>query len=224
VAYPEQVSWSNPRLTLPAYRFADAARLAQTSAPTIARWYRGYAVPGHRMEPVLPSDGTTLLSYLQLVEVAFVATFRRRGVDLDGLREAHRYLREMFGTEYPFALGRLKTDGVHVLADFDGRLVAADKGGQVFWSEAVGERADQFDYEHGVALRWHPRGRGSLILVDPRIAFGAPIVESAGVPTSALRQRYRGGDSAEYLAEDYGIPLEAVDEALEIEGTARLAA
>jgi len=75
----KSAGWRNRRLYLPAYRFSEAARLAGTAPQTIARWYRGYEVPGHRMQPVLPSDGSPLLSYLQLVEVAFVATFRGLG-------------------------------------------------------------------------------------------------------------------------------------------------
>src|SRR5215469_2757965 len=86
-----QTGWQNRRLYLPAYRVSEAARLANTTAQTITRWYRGYEAPGHRMRRVLPSDGSPLLSYLQLVEVAFVATFRRLGIKLDALRRAREY-------------------------------------------------------------------------------------------------------------------------------------
>src|SRR5712691_8589207 len=130
--------WTNHRLYLPAYRYSEAARLAGTTAQTISRWYRGYQAPGHRMRPVLPSDGTSLLSYLQLVEVAFVADFRRGGVKLDRLRQAHEYCRKTFSSEYPFAQYRFKTDGVHVFAEFmeheggwsnEELLIITDKGG-----------------------------------------------------------------------------------------------
>jgi uncharacterized protein (DUF433 family) len=225
--------WRNPRLHLPAYRFSDAARLAQTSATTIARWYRGYSAPGHQMAPVLPVGPEPRLSYLQLVEAALVADFRREGVRLERLRRAHEYLRETRGVEYPFAQWDFRTDGVHVfadaeqvggLADASGRLIATDMAGQLAWGEVIQHRLDQFDYEQGVAVRWHPRGRGNVVLVDPRIAFGAPIIATAGVPTSVLKQRVQGGETISYLADDYKITEAEVMAALEVEGAALLAA
>jgi uncharacterized protein (DUF433 family) len=221
--------WKSYRLYLPAYRLAEAARLTGTTGQTISRWYRGYSVPGHRMKPVLPSDGTPLLSYLQLVEVAFVADFRRSGVKLDRLRQAHEYCRKTFSSEYPFAQYRFKTDGVHVLAEFmeheggwrsDEHLITTDAGGQVVWVPAIRERLDQFDYEHNVAFRWHPRGRSSVILIDPRIAFGAPVIGDTGLPTWVVKERYEAGEELQEIEEDFDIARPQVEAALEFEGVA----
>ena len=225
---PDRPGWTNWRLYLPAYRFAEAARLAQTTPQTIARWYRGSAAPGHRMRPVLPSDGGRLLSYLQLVEVAFVADFRQLGVTLDRLRRAHEYLRKTFQAEFPFAQFRFKTDGVHVLAEFasyrDGalgkRLVVADQAGQLVWPELIADRLQQFDYEDGLAVRWHPRGRETPILIDPRVAFGAPTVAGTGVATWIARERFEAGETPEDIEADFGLTQEQLAAALAFEGVA----
>jgi uncharacterized protein (DUF433 family) len=206
--------WPNQRLYLPAYRFADAARLARTTPQSVTRWFRGYSVPGHRMEPVLPMA--------QLVEAAFVASFRYLGVDLDRLRRAHRYLRERFDIEHPFAAYRFATDGVHVLTQFGEEMVAVDQGGQLAMAEVIRARAAEFDYEDGLALRWRPRGPDSVVLVDPRIAFGAPSVQ--GVPTSVLKERSRAGEAVDEIAEDYDLPPSAVLAALDFEGVSSEAA
>ncbi len=214
------------RLYLPAYRYAEAARLVQTTPQTISRWYHGYEAPGHRMRPVLPIQQAGLLSYMQVVEVAFVADFRRLGVSLDSLRRAHEYLRKTFQVEYPFAQLDVKTDGVSVLAEYvayeGGRtlrgLLAADRGGQLVWPEAIQQRFDQFDYEHRLAVRWHPRGRENPILVDPRIAFGAPIIEQAGIATWIIRERYEAGEEIPEIEEDFGVTREQVAAALAFEG------
>ena len=124
------------------------------------------------MQPVLPVQQAGLLSYMQVVEVAFVADFRRLGVRLQSLRQAHEYLRKTFSVEYPFAQLDVRTDGVSVLAEYvahEGgrtlrRLLAADRGGQLVWPEAIQQRFEQFDYEHHLAVRWHPRGRDNPVL------------------------------------------------------------
>jgi uncharacterized protein (DUF433 family) len=214
------------RLYLPAYRYAEAARLVQTTAQTVSRWYHGYDAPGHRMRPVLPVRQAGLLSYMQVVEVAFVADYRRLGVRLDSLRQAHAYLRKAFRVEYPFAQLDVKTDGVSVLAEYvahEGgralrRLIAADRGGQLIWPEAIQQRFDQFDYEHRLAVRWHPRGRENPIVVDPRIAFGAPIIRPAGIATWAIRERYEAGEEIPEIEDDFGVTREQIAAALAFEG------
>jgi uncharacterized protein (DUF433 family) len=179
------------------------------------------------MKPVLPSDGMALLSYLQLVEVAFVATFRKLGVKLEALRRAHEYSVKTLHSEYPFAQLSFKTDGVHVfhtLAEYengdfpDERLIATEIGGQLVRGPAVADRIEQFDYEEGLALRWHPRGRESVILVDPRIAFGAPIIGETGVPTWVVKDRVQAGEELEEIEEDFDLSRSQIEEALAFEG------
>src|SRR5437763_4535397 len=95
---------------------------------------------------------------------------------------------------------RVATEGTSLLAnvlsspgsrDF---LAVADRGGQLVWIEAISKRAAQFDHENGLALRWHPWGRDNIILIDPRIAFDAPVVGDTGIPTYVIRERYKAGE------------------------------
>ena len=221
--------WQNRRLYLPAYRVSEAARLANTTAQTITRWYRGYEAPGHHMRPVLPSDGSLLLSYLQLVELAFVATFRRLGIRLEALRRAREYSVKTLNSEFPFAQLRFTTDGVHLfhtLAEYDDndlqdeRMIATDTGGQLVWGPAVADRISQFEYEDGLALRWHPRGRDSVILVDPRIGFGAPVILGTGIPTWVIKDRVQAGEDLAEIGDDFGLSPAQVKEALSFEDVA----
>src|SRR5205814_4431624 len=130
-------------IELGAYRPAEVARYAGTTTATVARWFHGYAAPGHRMAPVLPRGGGGLLSFVELVEVAFVADFRRLGMALDRLRQAHDYLRTTLEVAHPFAQLRFRTDGAHLLAPFGDELVAADAAGQLAWVTSIAERIDQ---------------------------------------------------------------------------------
>jgi len=218
----------NHRLYLPAYRYSEVARFARTSAATVRRWYRGYEVPGHHMEPVLPTGHENLLSYIQLVETVFVVNFRRAGVKLDALRHAHDYLRATFAYEYPFAQLKLRTDGKNVLAETlpasESLLIIANKNGQLVWREAVCEQFEQFDYDDGLALRWHLRGRDNVVLIDPRIAFGTPVIENTGVPTYVIKERFAAGENIDDIRDDYGISLRQIEQALDFEGVRTTAA
>lgn len=187
---------------------SDAARYAGANVNTVAYWHYhegefGPALPGkERKRP---------LSYLQLVEVAFVATFRRLGVPLQRIRRAREYAAQTLNSEFPFAEYRWQTEGKHVLIELQeiergadlGRLVVADAGGQISWQPMIGERFAQFDYEHGIALAWHVAGLASPVVIDPRIAFGAPTVK--GIPTWALKGRLVAGESLEEIHDDFGL-------------------
>jgi len=164
------------------------------------------------------------LSYLQLVEVAFVSRFRRLGVPLQKIRKARDYFAKRFEAEYPFAQLRVKTDGHHVLmemleiepdSDIE-KLIVGDRDGQLAWRDVVAERFLEFDYEEELALVWHVDGRHSPILIDPRVLFGAPQIR--GVPTWAVRGRRLAGEPPEEIAEDFGLDVTEVETALGFEG------
>lgn len=216
-------------LSLPAYRYSEAAQFAQTTPQSVSRWFRGYRAIGHQMTPVFPLPAPDLLSYLQLIETSLVATFRRLGVKLEELRRAHAYMRTQFGVEYPFARIELMTDGKDIFTHGDfvsnpDALVVLNREGQLAWVAVLGDRFAQFDYEDAVAMRWHPRGREHPIVIDPRISFGAPTVEGTGVPTYIVSERYIAGEDMRIIEEDFHLSPRQVREALEFEGLSPQAA
>ncbi len=209
------------RLYLPAYRVGDVARYTHTTARTIENWhYRetdsGITLPGReRRRP---------LSYLELVEVAIVAIFRHFGVPLASIRRTRDYFAQTFQEEYPFAVYRFKTDGFHLLMNLKEfepdvdieRLIVADRAGQLGWERMMADRLFEFDYEEELAIKWHVAGRQSPVLIDPRVAFGAPMVR--GIPTWVLKGRWTAGESIEDIKVDFELESEEIQHGLEFEG------
>ena len=224
------------RLYLPAYGVGEAAQLAGIHRTTVSRWfYAGSSRPGRRCGRVLADkDQGCPLSYLQLVEVAFVATLRNMGVQLSRIRVARDYLRKIFDVEYPFAMRRLKTDGARILIDLraeEGQwinrlLVEASAHGQIIWAEPILDRIEEFDWDdvRQLAMRWFPRGRNARLVVDPQIQFGAPILRDSAVPTLVVKGRFEAGESMKEIEEDFGIDEAAIREALVFEGIQPLVA
>lgn len=209
------------RLYLPAYRISDAARYAGVAAQTVTHWHHGDSLLG----PALPGHQKRRhLSYLQLVEVAFVATFRKLGVSLQRIRKARAYAAQVLNAEYPFAEYKWLTEGYHAmlnLIDVDddasiGNLIVGDAHGQIAWQEMVGARFAQFDYEEDIALTWYVDGRDSPVVIDPRISFGAPTVK--GIPTWVLKGRSSAGEDIEDIMDDFGLGEEEITRGLAFEG------
>ena len=224
------------RLDLPAYRVSEAARYVGVHPNTVSSWH-------YRGNPVL--HGRTKgrpLSYLELIEVAFVAFFRRLKIDVDHIREARNYINASKGKswfdsapsseirdcprrldlvqaptlsvedqkvkgmhefsvrnieiEYPFASLRFKTERLHILMGYRKFDSSAKKWAYLTGRETLRnsdwiDNRNQFagfDYDHGIVVRWHPAGRDSQVMIDPRIALGDPMV--SGLPTWVIRGRY----------------------------------
>ena len=73
----------------------------------------------------------------------------------------------------------------------------------------MGYRFDCFPF-HAIPITESPR----TIVIDPQICFGKPTLVGRGVATDAIFERFQAGDSAEELADDYGLDVSEVDEAI----------
>ena len=58
-----------------------------------------------------------------------------------------------------------------------------------------------------------PTGERS-IAIDPKIAFGRPIVRRAGVSTAAIVDRIDAGETVAALAEDYDLTVAEIEQAV----------
>jgi uncharacterized protein (DUF433 family) len=207
------------RLYIPNYQVGEAARYAQISPSTVAAWHKG-----GRKRSLSERERRAALSYLQLIEVAVVAALRRSGITLREIRNTRDYAAKQWHSEFPFAEYKFKTDGKELFLDLQqfedqrgkGKLIQPGRGGQLAWANIIG-RLREFVYERdGVVIRWHVAGPESLVLIDPRVAFGAPSV--SGVPTWAIRGRFTAGERLEEIGDDFDLQEEEVRAALQFEG------
>ena len=123
------------RLVLPNYGIGEAARYSHISPQTVSHWRRG--MPGY--------EKGQRLSYLDLIEVAVIAAFRKSGVSLQRIRKARDYASNELDSQHPFVQYRWQAEGFHMmlrLSEIDSHtsidnLVVADAHGQIAWPEMV---------------------------------------------------------------------------------------
>lgn len=210
------------RLYLPNYAIGEAARYAGVSSQTVAAWHKVGGRKGLALSKKVKNEA---LSYMQLIEVAVVAAFRKAGVKLSRIHDAREYVRKKLECEYPFAEYRFKTNGKRLWMDYQqvegergkGKLLGVDQGGQLAWETIIGRRLQEFEYEDGgVAIRWRVAGQKSPIIIDPKISYGAPTV--GGIPTWVIKGRWEAGESIADIADDFGLHRLDVRKALQFEG------
>jgi uncharacterized protein (DUF433 family) len=219
---------------------AEAARLLRVPLTTLRRWLVGYSYPVARgaRRAALPvvaggrgiDPDLRTVTFLDLVELLVVKGFRKEGIPLRHIRIAAEEARDIFQTDHPLATHRLETDGRHIFARIQDEwslfgLVSLSERGQWVFAEAVEGYLRQIDYdlETQLAIRWWPAGRDSSVVIDPKIAFGAPHIAETGVPTTALYEPIAAGDDPEVVARWFGLDPEQVEAAVRYERELRAA-
>ena len=56
-----------------------------------------------------------------------------------------------------------------------------------------------------------------VVVIDPMISFGKPVLAGTGIPTAVIAERYKAGESMDELAGDYGRERFEIEEAIRCE-------
>lgn len=203
------------------YGVPEAARIIGASAPAVSRWAFGYSRHGQSYDPVIDTflptlDGRAAISFLELVELFTIKEFRRARVPWILIRKTFEYLAQQLETDYPFARDRWFADPAGIYHDIDGssNLVEVSGDGQMAMKDALLPYLRQLDFDDGFARRWYPRGKHVPVVLDPEMAFGAPVVAGTGIETAVIADLHREGETAESIAWWYEIDHHSVDAAI----------
>lgn len=209
----------------PCYPISYAAHLTQVPQSTLRAWVAGRTYPtkdgSRRAVPVIRPAEPGYLSFINLVEAHALAAMRREyQLKLDKIRQAVRYVEQQLQVDHPLARQEFKTNGVELFVEHLGKLLNVSQQGQLSIREAFGDSLERVEYEAGFAARLYPwirpnqKQQPRLIVIDPTRAFGRPVLAASGVPVESVKERFRGGESLNELATDYGVGVEAIEEAL----------
>jgi uncharacterized protein (DUF433 family) len=222
------------------YPIPEAARLLGLPSSTVHRWVEGYSFPlakwskSHKppiFMPALPRSHNQLtLTFLDLLQLRVVQGFRRANVPLQRIRVAAQTAAELFGTSHPLALERFRTDGRGIFADLLAQaaphgIVHLGEAAQAVFPEMVEQSLREISYttETHLASRWYVAGPGGGIVVDPQIAFGAPVIDGVNVPTHVVWDQAQSEPEPEKLAAWFRLELKQVQDCLRYEQLARAA-
>ena len=211
------------------YSIRDAARLLEIDSTARVRgWLNGWV--NSRSGPIIRRDfiDTPTVSFLDLMEMRFIEYFRAQKVPLQTLRRAAEKARTDWNTSHPFALSKSKyiTDRRKVFAQS-----AEVEGDELTWDLATHQyemwealedaiaRGIEFHPATAFAQKWRPKERDfPNVIVDPRFAFGHPVVGKRAVPTATLFAMYRAEcGNVIQVAKWFGIPKRDVTEAVQFE-------
>jgi uncharacterized protein (DUF433 family) len=221
---------------IPQYSVWEAAHWLKIPPATLRSWIKGrdYATRhyGKRaFEPVimLPDKQLPLLSFINLVEAHVLDSLRyKHSVPLPNVRDAISYLRDSLDSKHPLADYAFKLRGVDLVIEEADEILNVSRKGQLGLKGIIESYLKRIEYDpdEGIAahlypyLKRHPKeleDEPKLVLIDPRISFGKPILVGVGVPTAVVADRRAAGEKVGELAKDYGCEASEIEKAIEYE-------
>ncbi len=225
--------------SIPAYTFVEAAHYLSLPASTLSSWFRGQRYKHNNelrhFRPVIRLDGEPGegLSFLNLVEAHVLASIRREHhIPLQKVRRALDYVEQQLNIDRPLSDARFETDGVNLFVRELKRLINVSQEGQLEIEPVIRMFLRRIKRDPaGVPIKLYPFTRKAVsrdepvpVEIDPRIAFGRPVLAGTGVPTAVLADRFKAGDSLTELANDYDTSTQTIEEAIRCELSRREAA
>jgi uncharacterized protein (DUF433 family) len=169
-------------------------------------------------------DGPIRFSFFNLVEAHVLAALRREyKLPLQTIRRGIAYVNRTIEGPHPLATKRFATDrrDLFLLDQSGTNLVTVTRGGQTAFHEVLAPYLRRIDHDSsGLAARFYPFTRSTgpsqpkVLVMDPRIRFGQPVLRGTGVPVSVVVDRYKAGDSIADLAEDFSCSRDLIEEAI----------
>lgn len=206
------------RFTVPLLTPLETAQYLQIPERTIRHWLSGKAAGQPLVHSIKPERrGSPTVPFIALVEAYVLRSLRNLGLSPLKIADAAADIRNEFGTEYGLASRRIATDGIDVFVHYletddvvragDGQLpirdVINDYLHYILWD------ADD-DFPTRLTLRLYDPAVAKVV-IDPRFAWGAPIVEASKVPVTAVLGMWRAGESPDVVASEYGLTVEQVE-------------
>jgi len=214
----------------PRYLIVEAAHYLRLPPTTLSSWIHGRSYPvarGERRSAALfvrPVDGDSRLSFSNLIEAFVLRALRESyGVKMTAVRAAVAHAERRYGVKRLLMSKQLRAAPGRLFLDRYSDLIELASSGQHAMRNVLEPYLDRIEYDGGLALKLYPLVRREgvagprTVAIDPRMAFGRPIVEHRGIKTSAIAARFDVGESVSVIARDYDLEIPDVEEAIRYE-------
>ena len=225
----------SPRLTTssrsdqqtPAYTLAEAARYLRLPSATLRAWVLGRQYPtangGAHFHPLIrPASRQPLfLSFSNLIQAHVLRSLRtEHGVSVKELRSALKYAERELSLDGLLLRPELRANAGKLFVDRYGALIELSASGQLAMRHMFHEHLKRVEWNSDHPMRFYPflwaeaPREERPIVIDPRLAFGRPVVARQKISTSAIAERVDAGESVEDLAADYDLVPSEIEQAV----------
>ncbi|GAA1811365.1 DUF433 domain-containing protein [Planosporangium flavigriseum] len=195
----------------------ETARHLQIPEQTLRSWLRDQAA-GHPLVHSVPAErrGWPSVPFVAVIEAYVLRALRNLGLPTTKIRAAATDVRELFGTEYGLATRRIATDGLDIFVHYlDSDEIARAGDRQMPIRRVIDDYLkyvvwDDDDFPKRLILKQYDPDIAKVV-IDPRFAWGAPILQASKTPVEAIVGMWRAGETADVVADEYGLTRDQVE-------------
>ncbi len=216
------------------YPLTEVARHLRLPVATLRSWVLGRHYPTvegrGRFSPLIrpASQRPVLLSFSNLIEAHVLRGLRTdHGVPVKALRSALSYAEGALGVDRLLLRPDLRADAGRLFLERYGELIELTASGQLAMRWLFDEHVNRVEWDSSkLAVRLYPFLWTAAptderpIAIDPRIAFGRPVVLPKCISTSAIADRIDAGESVDDIAADYELRPTEIEQAIVYERAA----
>ena len=107
----------------------------------------------------------------------------------------------------------------------DWEKITGRNKGNLVWDGVVAPYLEQVEFENEYVRRWFPEeGSNRLVVLDPAIQMGAPVLTGTRIQTANVVSMIAAGDAPAFVANCFGVDIAQVEAAERFESRLRKAA
>jgi uncharacterized protein (DUF433 family) len=217
-------------LETPIYNLVEAAHYTRVPYQTLRYWTKGR----DSIRPLinLASIEPPRLSFVNLMECHMLGGMRREhNLRILKVRNALLNLANFSPSRHPLIDQQLETDRVDLFfRNHERDLINLNNPDQRGFQEMLEMNMERISRTSDGLFMLFPfvekrsRFEPKIIMINPAVSFGRPVISGTGIPTAILASRFHARESVSELAREYGRTEKEVEEAIRWESTAALAA
>jgi uncharacterized protein (DUF433 family) len=219
---PRPLGHDDPRLGVPLFTLRESAAYLHTPVSTLHAW--AHPDSGEPLVTVFPRAGRrATVPFVGFAEAFVLGALRGAGVPMQRVRPAVAKLSAEIGLDHALTSQLVYTDGAELIFDYaaqsdDEALLTVVRTGQQHFAEVIRRYLKRITYgDDGWAERLRlPAYAKAEVTVDPRQAFGQPLVVHGGARVEDLVDRFQAGDGFADIASDFGVPAEEVEDVIRV--------
>jgi uncharacterized protein (DUF433 family) len=207
------------------YPVPMVAKLVNEKPRVVRSWLEGY--PNSDASPIIlrqlpPIGGKAVYGFLDLIEARFIKHFGDLGLSPQSIRKVATKLRAKHHEDHPFATkNRFRTDGRKIFIEVveteeERRILDIITDNFVMAPMVDPSLFDTVLYADDLAYRWRPYPNVPIVL-DPKIAFGRPVIEGAWATTRTIYSSFKVEGDFAAVADEFRLDEDAVRHAVEFE-------
>ena len=212
----------DPRSVWAIFTVHEASRYLDVPYSTLRTWLSPQE--GRPLVPTVVAHGhVPRLSFLGFAEAFVIAAAKNAGVPPHRIRDGVAAVRKEIGVDYALATHRLYVDKAELLVAPEGGTSLEDpadlevaRNRQVQMTRVVKQHLEHIAYgDDGVAESLSlPIYETARVIVDPREAFGAPIISRTGTRVRDIVSLWHADEDLRDIAYDFGLTVEEVQDVI----------